>query len=81
MAKKVRKVKKQKPSSTTVTSAAAVEAEKQVVVEKAAARTPRMTSDELFEMEYVYVEQDLKHVLLLSGAMFVLLIVLNLVLG
>ena len=80
MAKKVRKVKKQKPASTAATSAADVEANKQVVVEKVAAKTPRMTSDELFEMEYVYVEQDLKHVLLLSGAMFVLLIVLNLVL-
>jgi hypothetical protein len=80
MAKKVRKVKKQKQASTATSVVADVEANKQAVVETVAAKTPRMTSAELFEMEYAYVEQDLKHVLLLSGAMFVLLIALNLLL-
>ena len=80
MAKKVRKVKKQKRAAAVSNAVSDAEISEQEVVEAVAAKTPRMTSAELFEMEYAYVEQDLKHVLLLSGAMFVLLILLNLLL-
>ncbi len=38
---------------------------------------PRLSAEERFQLEYAYVIKDLRHILLLAAAMFVLLILLN----
>lgn len=75
MAKKVRRAKKKKKKATTTVAASAA-GEKPV--EKVA--TAKETSAETFRQEYAYVIKDLRRVLLVSGAMFVLLIAINLLL-
>lgn len=72
MAKKVRRVKKKNAAAATAAAEAAEQAP--------TAETPKLTSDEIFQLEYAYVIKDLQRVLLVSGIMFVLLIVLNLLL-
>jgi hypothetical protein len=74
MAKKVRRVKKGKRPELATESTTASEK----TAEKVAAA--KETSAEAFQQEYAYVVRDLRRVLLLSGAMFVLLIALNLLL-
>ncbi len=71
MAKKVRRVKKKKQPDT---------ASAPVVDSAGAATAVKETPAESFRQEYSYVVKDLRRVLLLSAAMFLLLIVLNLVL-
>ncbi len=72
MAKKVRRVKKKKQSAPTTENA----------VEKQAAESvlTKITSAEAYRQEYAYVIKDLRRLLVLSAAMFILLIVLNLIL-
>lgn len=76
MAKKVRRVKKRKRSAPVVESTADSAAEKPV--EKVASAKEKST--ESFRQEYAYVVKDLRRLLLLSGALFLLLIALNLLL-
>lgn len=38
---------------------------------------PRLSAEERFQLEYAYVLKDLRHILVLAAAMFVLLILLN----
>lgn len=79
MAKKVRRVKKKKPTSKeSATLAGAPDTVAQTA--PVAARVPQ-SSDEQFREDYAYVIKDLRQVLLLSAAMFVLLIALNLLLN
>jgi hypothetical protein len=75
MAKKVRRAKKKKRKATPVVTA--VDA-----AEKPAEKVAKVkeTSAESFRQEYAYVIKDLRRVLLVSGAMFMLLIVINLLL-
>ena len=40
---------------------------------------PTLTAEQQFKLDYAYVIKDLRHVFLLAGIMFLLLIVLNLV--
>jgi hypothetical protein len=72
MAKKVRRVKKKKRSTAVVESTAEKPAEK--------VASAKEKSAESFRQEYAYVVKDLRRLLLLSGALFLLLIVLNLLL-
>jgi negative regulator of replication initiation len=71
MAKKVRRVKKRKKVSAANDGAVAV-----AEIETAVKETQAL----VFQQEYAYVAKDLRRVLLLSAAMFVLLIALNLLL-
>ncbi len=79
MAKKVRRVKKNKKSSATQVVEDSVEqpaeTEDAMIAKGTSAKDSRAES---FRQEYAYVVKDLKRVLLVSGAMFVLLIVVNL---
>lgn len=72
MAKKVRRVKKKRRSAPVAERTAAEPTEKPV--------SAKEKSVESFRQEYAYVIKDLRRLLLLSGAMFILLIVLNLLL-
>lgn len=38
---------------------------------------PRLSAEERFQLEYTYVIKDLRYILLLAAAMFILLILLN----
>jgi len=68
MAKKVRRARRTiKPSRSN---------NKQTLSEE----QPKLTVEEELREEYAYVAQDLKRVALLATAMFILLIVLNLLL-
>jgi hypothetical protein len=84
MAKKVRRVKKKKKSAQDTTTAVentAVQAapvSKAMVKEKVA--SAKVKEVVTFHEEYAYVIKDLRRVLLVSGAMFLLLIALNLLL-
>lgn len=80
MAKKVRRVKKSKLTTDSGSNDQAVTAT--AVREPVLASTrSRHSSEEQFREEYAYVVRDLRQVLLLSVAMFALLIVLNLLLN
>ncbi|MFN2136127.1 MAG: hypothetical protein ACK2UK_09250 [Candidatus Promineifilaceae bacterium] len=68
MAKKVRRVKKKKQTAATVS----------VPESTAAAVAEKVSPAESFRQEYSYVVRDLRRMLLLSAAMFLLLIALNL---
>lgn len=72
MAKKVRRVKKKKRSTPTTGSAVEIPAEKVLSAKEKSAVS--------FRQEYAYVVKDLRRLLLLSGALFLLLIALNLLL-
>ena len=72
MAKKVRRVRKQKPSSAEGTQPA-----EPTISSKRTAATTDQTAEE-FEQEYSYVLRDLRRVFVLAALMFVLLIALNL---
>lgn len=80
MAKKVRRVKKSK--QTAAGTAADTSAERLTAPEAPLpASRSRQSSEEQFREDYAYVIRDLRQVLLLSVAMFALLIVLNLLLN
>ena len=74
MAKKVRRVRR----SRTGTKPSRLVSEQ--ATESPAPSKPRQEPAERFRQEYGYVLRDLRHVLLLALAMFVLLILLNLIL-
>ncbi len=76
MAKKVRRVKKKKKARSAVADTATAEPSS----EPAAEPSLKLSPAERFRQEYNYVVKDLQRVLLLSGVMFILLIVLNLLL-
>lgn len=76
MAKKVRRVKKKKQSVPAVESIS--ENTTDQVVEKVVSAKEKAA--ESFQQEYAYVVKDLRRLLLLSGALFLLLIVINLLL-
>jgi Flp pilus assembly protein TadB len=76
MAKKVRRAKKKKRSTHVSDNSA--EASDEQVVDKAVSRKERAT--EANRQEYAYVVKDLRRLFLLSGALFLLLIVINLLL-
>lgn len=80
MAKKVRRVKKSKPS-TDSGSADLVATSTAVREPVLASARSRQSTEEQFREEYAYVVRDLRQVLLLSVVMFALLIVLNLLLN
>lgn len=80
MAKKVRRVKKNN-TAASASSAKANTTISSATDSSAVAARPKQTSEEQFHDEYAYVIRDLRHVLLLSAAMFALLIVLNLLLN
>jgi hypothetical protein len=74
MAKKVRRVRRSRARSK-------VDDQENGLSGKATGSSkPRQDSAERFRLEYAYVLRDLRHVLLLALAMFVLLVLLNLVL-
>ena len=80
MAKKVRRVKKNRATA----SASSEQVNTTVTVAANAGAVParsKQTTEEEFHEEYAYVVRDLRHVLVLSAAMFALLIVLNLLLN
>lgn len=70
MAKKVRRVRRSGAQQQAAQSAS----------EQVNETPARRDSTERFRQEYAYVLKDLRHILLLAVAMFILLIVLNLVL-
>ena len=74
MAKKVRRVKKKKRSKPAAEITAGQSKEQKV--EKVASAKEKAA--ESFRQEYAYVIKDLRLLLLLSGALFLLLIVINL---
>lgn len=76
MAKKVRRVKKKKQTAQVEESVPEDTAE--AVVETVLSAKEKAA--ESYRLEYAYVVKDLRNVLLLSAAMFILLIVLNLLL-
>jgi hypothetical protein len=80
MAKKVRRVKKNNVTATTSSTQATTTVMSAADSGAVPARS-KQTSEEQFHDEYAYVVRDLRHVLLLSAAMFALLIVLNLLLN
>ncbi len=41
---------------------------------------PQLTAEQQFQQEYAYVIKDLRHIFILAGIMFVVLITLNLIL-
>lgn len=78
MAKKVRRVKKKKQKQTSIQQSANMADD---VIEPVDITTKqRISSVEQFRLDYAYVVKDLRRVLLLAGAMFALLIILNLLL-
>lgn len=79
MAKKVRRVKKKKSKTAAVAQPGADVTLEQDVSKKEKAAAVKEKTSTSFEEEYAYVIKDLKRVLFVSGAMFLLLIVLNLV--
>ena len=70
MAKRVRRPRKRRVDSGSVTAAAE---------EKPVSRS--VAAQEEFEAEYAYVLKDLRWVFILAAVMFALLIALNLILG
>jgi hypothetical protein len=74
MAKKVRRAKKKNRATHVTESTAEVPTE--VVVEKAV--SAKVKEIESYRKEYAYVVKDLRRLFLLSGALFLLLIVINL---
>ncbi|RMG91726.1 MAG: hypothetical protein D6706_17940 [Chloroflexi bacterium] len=48
--------------------------------QKTTPEKPTLTAEEKFQQEYAYVIRDLRQIFILAGAMFTLLIILNLVL-
>ncbi len=89
MAKKVRRAKKKKNvDETAVASSNNIQANSEMTAQaapkhktksqKRAAKKQATVED--FRQEYAYVGQDLRRVLILSAAMFALLIALNLIL-
>ena len=79
MAKKVRRVKKKKRKQAASRQPA------DSVVEDASGAldssvNQSLSATEQFRLDYAYVVKDLRRVLLLAGALFTLLIVLNLLL-
>ncbi len=79
MAKKVRRVRKKKRKQTTSQPV------DEITTEEASETIDNLgkqslSSSEQFKLDYAYVVKDLRRVLLLAGAMFALLIILNLLL-
>jgi type III secretory pathway component EscR len=74
MAKKVRRAKKKNRSTSGAESTAETSTDQ--VVEKAVSAKVKET--EAYRLEYAYVVKDLRRLFLLSGALFLLLIVINL---
>lgn len=72
MAKKVRRVKKKNKRSVPVTENGVEQAAETVL--------KKVTAAEAYRQEYAYVIKDLRRLLLVSAAMFILLIALNLIL-
>lgn len=66
MAKKTRRPRGNQPSGTTFTAASGDK--------------KQLSSAEQFALEYAYVIKDLRHILILAGIMFALLILANLIL-
>jgi hypothetical protein len=76
MAKKVRRVKKKKQKNIP-----AIGSEEAPVNESVAVQVEQsLSAADQFRLDYAYVVKDLRRVLILAGAMFALLIILNLVL-
>ena len=75
MAKKVRRVKKKNKRSEPVNESTAEMAAEQTVEKIVSAKEKAAIS---YRQEYAYVIKDLRRLLLLSGALFLLLIVINL---
>lgn len=89
MAKKVRRAKKKRTvDETAVTPISEVQASSETTADAAPKLKTRsqkrvakkQATVEDFRQEYAYVGQDLRRVLILSAAMFALLIALNLIL-
>lgn len=78
MAKKVRRVKKKKQKQTSIQQSANMADDVMKAVDSTTIQ--RISSVEQFRLDYAYVVKDLRRVLLLAGAMFALLIILNLLL-
>lgn len=79
MAKKVRRVKKKKRKQTAGAAAANQAANETGELVDKNLQQP-ISSTEQFRLDYAYVVKDLRRVLILAGAMFALLIILNLLL-
>ncbi len=75
MAKKVRRVRRSKKKKRTEYAVTPVETLEETPVK------PTTTGEEEFKREYAYVLKDLRRIFLLAAAMFLLLILLNLILG
>jgi len=74
MTKKARRVRKPRARAASKTP------EPEQIAEVPASNKTRQDSTEKFRQEYAYVLRDLRHVLFLALAMFVLLVLLNLIL-
>ena len=80
MAKKVRRVRRPQPAAPEPEVTAKAPAPERPRATKAAPPARAQSTAERFQDEYGYVVKDLRRVFLLAAAMFILLIVLNLVL-
>lgn len=78
MAKKVRRVKKNRKEPRQTSSTRDVAAATAPASETATGQ--QLPSSEQFRLEYAYVVKDLRRVLILAALMFALLIALNLIL-
>ena len=77
MAKKVRRVKnKNRKQKTSTAPANVTSSELAEPLDSPVQQT--ISSTEQFRLDYAYVVKDLRRVLILAGAMFALLIILNL---
>jgi Flp pilus assembly protein TadB len=74
MAKKIRRAKKKTSSTTNVERS--TEDSTNNIGEKSVSAKDRAT--EAYRQEYAYVVKDLRRLFLLSGALFLLLVVINL---
>jgi hypothetical protein len=77
MAKKVRRVKKKNKRSDPVVDSTSEMLTEQTDEQTISAKEKAALS---YQQEYAYVIKDLRHLLLVSGALFLLLIVINLLL-
>ncbi|MDX1416963.1 MAG: hypothetical protein R3293_22355 [Candidatus Promineifilaceae bacterium] len=79
MAKKVRRVKKKKRRQSSPQTADDLLSNEAVETVDTPVKHS-ISASEQFRLDYAYVVKDLRRVLLLAGAMFALLIILNLLL-
>ena len=80
MAKKVRRIRRRAPKQKAVEPAAQTSISDEIS-ERPPVINEKRSSDVELEQEYAYVMQDLRRVFILAAILFVLLIVLNIILG